>query len=195
MTFREEIIKTIIDKGLLAIIIIFITYKVNQISEVEKNKADLEQEITKSKRQIRIQNLEKQLSVFYWPIYLRLQKDNALWHRIGSLSGTSDTLPREIGNNIERAYIIKNHNEIVDIIDKNIYLSQLSQQELDTLVRYTQHVAIYNAILLQKERKYNPIDLKEPFPKGLFPIIESNLKSLQSEYDELIISQKNEQDK
>lgn len=186
MTFREEVAITLLDKLLLTLLVGFIAFKLGNLAEVEKNKIGLETELVKTKRQIRIQTLEKQLSEFYWPMYLRLQKDNVLWKRIKALSASADTLPAEISKNIERAYIIKNHNEMVSVIDKNIYLAQLPPKEFKVVVKYTQHVAIYNAILLQKERKYNPIDLKEPFPNELFPIIENNLIALQAEYNKLV---------
>src|SRR5690348_9740877 len=58
----------------------------SRLKELWKTELDLEASRQKEwdKLQInkRIEILGRQLSEFYWPVYLRLQRDNAVWDRI-----------------------------------------------------------------------------------------------------------------
>jgi hypothetical protein len=66
---------------------------------------------------------ERQLSDFYWPIYIRHHNNNAL--RIIMLSKREgfDKLTNKIATSIEDNVIMKNNQEIVNIIMSNIHIS------------------------------------------------------------------------
>ena len=86
-------------------------------------------------------------------------------------------------------FILKNHQEIVEIVESKIYLAgNLANSEdlMDELLKYIKHVAVYKTIRSVKElQKLNPISLNEPFPEKLFPLIEKNFHELQEKYEKL----------
>ncbi len=81
-------------------------------------------ELTVMKRNKRIDLLERQLSEFYWPLYFRLQKDNVVWQKILDRSRKDDVLRQRVGVEIERDFILTNHDEIVRIVESKFHLAR-----------------------------------------------------------------------
>lgn len=211
MALSEKIIELVIDKVLLGGIVLAAGYWLNKRFEIFKNEtnekyrqrqliAELEnqqkQQISELENQLAIAQynaelefIERQISEFYWPIYLRLEKDNVMWKRIKSLSSEKNVLPEAASDAIEKEFILKNHQEIVEIIESKIHLAENSvngKELTDELLKYIKHVAVYKTIRSIKElQRFNPIDLNEPFPKKVFPLIENNFRELQKRYDTL----------
>lgn len=50
----------------------------------------------------RISEVEAQISEFYWPIYIRLQKDNVIWRKIIERTNELDKDKRELAHEIEK---------------------------------------------------------------------------------------------
>ena len=109
-----------------------------------------------------------------------------MWKVIPQLSKGSRMLPEEMARQIELSFLIKNHEEIVALIEGNVYLAQADDKLLSDLVAYIKHVAVYKSLREAKNYDRNPIDLGVPFPTGLIKRIEGRLKSLQDEYDKLV---------
>lgn len=209
--FWEKIIELIIDKILLGGIVLIAGYWLNTRFEIFKNEInekyrqkqqiaelenkqnqqilELENQLAVARYNTEIEFIEKQLSEFYWPIYLRLEKDNVMWKRIKSLSSDKNVLPEAASKIIEKDFIIKNHDEIVEIIESKIYLAENltnSKELIQELLKYIKHVAVYKTIRSIKElERFNPIDLNEPYPEKLFLLIENNFKELQNKYESL----------
>lgn len=200
MALAEEIIVLFVDKLLIGGIVLVAGYWVNK--RFEKFKAEtnreysqkqkifeLENQLTLSRLNTELEFIERQISEFYWPIYLRLEKDNVMWQRIKSLSSAKNVLPGAASDLIERDFILKNHQEIVEIIESKIHLvgNAINSRELiNELLQYIKHIAVYKTIRSVKElQRFNPIDFKEPFPEKLFPLIESNFHKLQDTYESL----------
>ena len=195
--FTQKVLLTLLDKGGLAFIALVIgywiskrleSYKADQqrILALERDKSALENELNKQKQTLRIQFKEKQLSSFYWPILLKFHKDSAMWTVIPQLSKGSKMLPDDLAREIELSFLIKNHEEIVSIIESNVYLAQADDELFADLVAYIKHVAVYKSLREAKNYDLNPIDLGDPFPKDLIKRIEERLRLLQTEYDKLI---------
>lgn len=211
MALSEKIIALVIDKVLLGGIVLVAGYWLNKRFEIFKNEtnekyrqrqliAELEnqqkQQISELENQLAIARyhaelefIERQISEFYWPIYLRLEKDNMMWQRIKSLSSDKKALPEAASEAIEKDFILKNHQEIVEIVESKIHLAENSansKELIDELLKYIKHVAVYKTIRSIKElQRFNPVDLNEPFPPKLFPLIENNFRELQSRYENL----------
>lgn len=195
--FTQKVFITLLDKGVLALVALIFGFWINKRLEIhradqqrilalERDKAVLENELNKQKHTLRIQFKEKQLSSFYWPVFLRFQKDSAMWTAIPQLSKGSKVLPDDLAREIELSFLIKNHEEIVSIIEANVYLAQADDKLLDDLVAYIKHVAVYKSLRGAKNYDLNPIDLGDPFPKNLIKRIEERLRLLQAEYDKLV---------
>lgn len=127
----------------------------------------------------------QQLTEFYWPIYSRLQKDNAIWERILD-KRKSDPILQKIAVEIEIKEVLPNHEENVKIIQSRIHLAQASPELQKLLMDYVRHVAVYKAMRAAGDYDRFPIALGEEWPHKLFGIIESQTKKLQGEYETLL---------
>lgn len=200
MALLEKITLLVVDKLLVGGIVLVAGYWVNKRFErfrVETNREsaqkqkifELENQLTFGRLNAELELIERQISEFYWPIYLRLEKDNTMWQRINSLSSARDALPGAASDVIEKEFILKNHQEIVEIIESKIHLAgnlASSKELMNELLKYIKHVAVYKTIRSVKElQKLNPITLNEPFPENLFPLIEKNFRELQEKYEKL----------
>lgn len=211
MVISEKLIELIVDKLLLGGIVLVAGYWLNKRFEVFKNDmneksrqrqliaelenqqkqqiAELENQLAMERYNAELEFIEKQISEFYWPIYLRLEKDNVMWKRIKSLSPENNVLPESASAAIEQEFILKNHQEIVEIIESKIHLAESSansRELINELVKFIKHVAIYRTIRSISElRQVNPVDLNEPYPANLFPLIEQNFRELQNRYEQL----------
>lgn len=200
MTLLESIILGVVDKLLIGGIVLVAGHWINK--RLEKFKAEtnreyaqkqkifeLEHQLTFSRLNAELEFIERQISEFYWPIYLRLEKDNVMWQRIKSLSPSNDVLPEAASEVIEKEFILKNHQEIVEIIEEKIHLIgdiTNSNELINELLKYIKHVAVYKTLRSVKELQHiNPFDLNEPFPAKLFPLINKNFSELQDKYENL----------
>jgi len=195
--FYQKLILTILDKGALALVVLVFGYWFNKrlenyradqqrILALQKEKSDLENEIYKQKRALQLQFKEKQLSSFYWPIFLRLQKDSAMWKVFPQLYEQKQSLPEGLARNLELSFLIKNHEETVSIIEGNVHLAEADADLLADLVSYIKHVAVYKALRNAGIYDSNPIDYGEPFPKHLEERIRTRQEFLQAEYERLV---------
>jgi hypothetical protein len=198
-SFHQQLLLTLLDKGALALIALLLGYWISRrledyrnaqkkMSDLERDKVVLQNEIEKNKRTREIEFREKQLSSFYWPVYFRFVKDSALWRIIPQLSDTATRIPDRIGREIELNYLIKNQEEIVSLIESNIYLAGADEELAEGFAAYIRHVAVYRALRATNTYDLNPIDVGEPFPDGIIPAIEGRLKKLQSDYERLVNS-------
>jgi len=195
--FKQKIVLTLLDKGVLAIIVALVGYWISKRIErfrtdqqrvlaLERDKAGLKNELDKLKRTMQISFKEKQLSQFYWPIHFRFTKDSAIWKIVPQLSDLATDVPDAVGREIELKTLIRNHEEIVSIMESNIHLAQPDPQLLHEISSYIRHVAVYSALRSTKTYELNPIDVGEPFPKDLMVTLEERLNKVQSEYEQLL---------
>ena len=211
VNLSDKIIELVIDKVLIGGIVLAAGYWLNKRFEIFKNETNekyhqrqliaelenqqkqqisiLEDQITIAQYNAELELIERQISEFYWPIYLRLEKDNVMWKRIKSLSSEKSLLPEAASEAIEKEFILKNHQEIVEIIESKIHLAENSNDSkelINELLKYIKHVAIYKTIRSIKElQRFNPIDLNEPFPERIHPLIENKFIELQNRYEHL----------
>jgi hypothetical protein len=185
--FAEELIKIIVEKGLLVVGVAIVGYWISKYLEIDKQKNLLKNKIIEDNRDKIVSTVEKQLALFYYPIYFRLQKDNALWKLSPQLAGEIDSLPPETNDIIEKEYIIKNHIEILSIIESNIHLIEMDNELQESINAYIKHVAVYQIIRRTKSiDKLNPIVFNAPYPKLFIEIINVRMTRLQKMNNELL---------
>lgn len=195
--FQERILLTLLDKGLLALIAALFGYWISKrledyknaqkrLADLERDKVVLRNEIQRAKRTREMEFKEKQLSEFYWPIYFRFAKDSAIWKVIPQLSDAAKVVPDAVGREMELTHLIKNHEEIVSILESNIYLAGADEGLVETLAAYIRHVAVYKALRATNTYNLNPIDVGEPMPDDIIVMIESRLRQIQLDYEKLI---------
>ena len=137
---------------------------------------------------IRVSELEKRLSQFYWPIYLRLQRDNVVWKKILDRDNNLDVDRQKLGHQIETDVLLPNHAEIVSVIEKNMHLAGSDRVFEEQLLAYLRHVDVYRASRAAGISK-DPIHFGEPYPKGFFEAVHTQLERHQKLYDEMLSRQ------
>jgi hypothetical protein len=180
----NDLIKIAADKLAIGLLIIFAGYMVNRAIEKYKAAQALRSEFSKQRFAATLQRLERQLSEFYWPVYLRLQKDNTVWRRLLDKTKEEDNPLRRIGSRIEKDFILPNHAELVKIIETKIHLAEPDAALQAALLAYIDHVAVYNAAISAgfTDLHGTQRDLLTPWPRELFPLIEARTLELQHEY-------------
>ncbi|MCQ4140099.1 hypothetical protein [Chryseobacterium sp. EO14] len=187
LEFKEEIIKIVTEKGLLSLVILIAGYWINQLLETSKQNNELKNKLHESSRDKILSNIEKQLSSFYYPVYFRIQKDNALWKLSPQLSQDS-TFPMESNLTIENNFILKNHKEIVEIVENNIHLIEIDDELQEVINLYIKHVTGYFIIRSTESIKNkNPIDLGFPYPQNFEKIIKNRMTKLQKANNDILI--------
>lgn len=109
MVLRDEVIKILLDKLAIGGLLLLAGFLVNISIERFKAAQALANDLHKQKFATQLQLIERQLSEFYWPIYLRLQKDNVVWRRILDRKKAQDDPLQKIGTEIEANFILPNH--------------------------------------------------------------------------------------
>ncbi len=183
-TMTRDLIKIVADKLAIGLLILFSGYILNRAIEKYKAAQTLKSEISKQRFAAKLQRIERQLSEFYWPMYLRLQKDNTLWRRLLDKGKEDDNPLRRIGSRIEIDFILPNHNELVKIIETKIHLAEPDSALQDALLSYINHVAVYNAAIAAgfTDLHGTQRELVTPWPRELFPLIKDRTLQLQQEY-------------
>jgi hypothetical protein len=148
---------------------------------VDKKKA-IELEIWKA----RVNELEKRLSQFYWPIYLRLQRDNVVWTKILDRNNQSDTERQQLAHQIEQGVLLPNHAEIVKIIESHIHIAALDKEFEAEILSYLRHIDVYRSIRTVGIIDKDPVYFGEPYPPGFFDSVEKRLLKFQIEYEDII---------
>jgi len=136
-----------------------------------------------------VEFLDRQLSEFYWPLYIRLETDNTVWTRILDVA-EEDDLKRRVAQAIERTVILPNHEEITRIIETRMHLAQAGPELAQALLQYINHVTLHRALRDAGDEQKFPLDFGVPWPEDLFPLIKERTETLQSAYD-LMIQERN----
>jgi hypothetical protein len=178
-TFRHDLIVTIIDKLLIALILIGAGLWANQNLEVFKSRQARHSEVVSAK----IEFIQSQLSEFYWPLLFRLEKDNAVWTRIMNPE-------KRLAANIEEKFILPNHDEILQLLDSKSYLMFNSTEKIqglliDAIKQYERHIAVYKALKSIGDTR-RPADLGENWPKNFDQIIRIRIVELERQREALL---------
>jgi hypothetical protein len=191
MTFKEQLTITLIDKAAIGVLILVAAYWVNRA--LERFKADQTRQSDRERLRIQkqVEYLDRQLSEFYYPIYIRLHIDGATWNRILDREHGSEDLRARVGSEIEKDVLLPNHEAIVQIIQSKIHLAESDQAAFDAMLAYVRHVAVYRALRAVGCTDRDPLALNEPWPKHFLPLIERTTARLQQEYDRLIWTETN----
>ena len=124
--FWDQVWLALIDKGAIAAVAAAGGFWLARI--LERFRVDLAQQADKERlrAQRQLDYVERQLSEFYYPIYIRLRTDGAVWDTILA-RGKDDPLRKAIGEQTEKNVLLPNHEAIVAIIQSKIHLAELDQ--------------------------------------------------------------------
>jgi hypothetical protein len=155
------------------------------------------------KWKIRVTQLEGRLSNFYWPLYIRLLRDDNVWTKVfidlrpgGTHSRAIwvDNIPKDrrasLSEQIQDSILVPNHVEAVRIITSNMHRAGNNDPEFTALLlKYIRHVDVYESLRSAKLNDVDPIDVGESYPEGLSAAVAARLKAYQDEYDALLRDQ------
>jgi hypothetical protein len=133
----------------------------------------------------RVEVLDLQLSQFYWPLYIRLEKNEVIWKRIFDV-GEQDENKRRLAAEIENSVILPNHAEIVAIIETRMHLAEADAGFTRELLHYIHHVTLHRALRAAGDTQTFPADFGIAWPEKLFPMVRRRTEALQREYDSQI---------
>ena len=159
--------------------------KQNAKAEIEKEKRvyqlQLQEAIAKDRDTRNIELIAHQLSDFYWPLYLHIERDNIISEKLAA-KWKGNFTDRRLGEQLEKSVVLPNHEAIVKIIEDNIYIADCGPELLQQIKLYLRHVAVYKALRDSGSRD-DPSKFNEPWPKELFPLVKKKLESLQKAYN------------
>jgi len=133
-------------------------------------------------RSKRIEFLERQLSGFYWPLYLRLQINNVIWDHLVAGVEPRDNRQAHVHEELLSSFFLPNHEAMLRIIEGNAHLAQPDRELSNQLLRFIRHITIYKTIR-GAGLSFDPIAVGEPWPAEFFPLLEQRLQIMQAEYD------------
>jgi hypothetical protein len=194
-SFRERLAILLIDKVVIAGIA-FLRWHLytkrkeveavlrKKLESVEEEKRSLEREKRRSELSEKINFVSEKLQNFYWPIALHLKKGDAVWEKIPALSNSDASLPKEMGNIIEKEFLIPNHEKAVTLIESNFALVAEDEELVKLMIAYIRHVAVYRALRIS-DLRLNPIDMGEPFPAEMVGALETRMAECIDELSRL----------
>lgn len=110
---------------------------------------------------------------------------------IGEIDGLNNknvidhiTIDKDTRDNLTKI-MLANHNDINDIILKNISTGEPNSTIGKQLIKYLKFITIVKSTV-QENSNLNPSKFNAPYPKKLLPLIEKKVFSLQKEYNALI---------
>ena len=149
----------------------------------------------------KISVIENKLKNFYWPLYIRLQRDEYLWELakitlFGNENHSDDecaaamvvALKKQENNTIILLdnHILENHNETLKIIDNHMVDAEPSDFIMNLIKQYNKHVMIYK--FLRNDQVYSfPKYHGVPYPIHLKSAIETRVRLLQKDYNKLTL--------
>ena len=129
--------------------------------------------------------IETKLQNFYWPICIRIKKNQNFFNYFfeGKEVKDKESVAYKVTHYVEENILIKNHDEIVDIITKYRYLAD-PDNEIDGLIdQYLRHVSIYKAFLNSKIDEYPDKGGNAPYPARIDDYFFDKTKELQRKLD------------
>lgn len=136
-----------------------------------------------------IEFLERQLSEFYWPLYIRFKKDRAIWRRILDVNKEESSLEYKIATAIEKNFVLPNHKDMIQLIETRIHLAQPDECLLNLLMHYVEQATLYQAIREAGETKIFTIGESTSehwMHQDLFDELQRRTNELQSHYNKLV---------
>jgi len=182
------------------VLALVVGFFLNQSAERDKRDAANNAEIRRVEREVALQRhtdrlrfVERQLSDFYYPVKIRLERDNAVWEVSAQNKDSSANF--KIATDIEGRLVLPNHDEIMDLLKNKFHLlvndaeSVDLQPLIDQMNLYQRHVTIYKALRDSKDNRYpHSVCTGCGYPKGFEEQINARIRALEAQRKSLIAS-------
>ena len=144
---------------------------------------------------LKLEDVENKLKKFYYPIHSNLLRENIIWNKILSFYRSRNGNNKELHNKLFWELdkeMLEIHLENQKIIKDNIVEIHPDDFLTDALMKYDEHVTIYNIIRkVDTERPGDMDEVKWPssfgsnYPTEIVNLIENNLKTLKEKQKNL----------
>jgi hypothetical protein len=170
------------------LLIVILGYYLNLFADRDKKYQELK--ISQHTEQIRF--VDKQLAEFFYPVKMRLERDNAVWE-VSARNRRDEGLNLKLSKDIEANLLMPNHEEIMDLIKTKFHLlaNPTETIELAPLIaamnRYQRHVTIYKALYQSKDKRF-PASVCSgcEYPKEFEVLINKHIKNLEDQRSKLL---------
>lgn len=164
-TFREKVILTLLDKLIIAAILVGIGLYANEHVDLFKSRAEAAREKAAAEQQLQQQRInaltqlvQRQLNELYYPLYFRLAKDDAVWDAMLS--------KQKYGARIEDAVVLPNNQSVLSLLESHTELifrpdERRNPELIDAFLKYERHMAVYLGLRASGDRR-RPADLDVP---------------------------------
>src|SRR5258708_30639185 len=106
------------------------------------------------------------------------------WERLRDREQDPESRGSRLSLQIESGVILPNRQDALKVIESNLHLAA-NAEVVSASLRYVRHVKVYE-MLRAAGIKGDPVSFGEPYPNDFFPLIETNVNALHSQYDKLI---------
>jgi hypothetical protein len=187
LSFRQQIYLTIIDKLIIALLLVVAGLYANEYLELFKTRAqaaaDREkaaEQLAHERTQAEIQMVQRQLSDLYYPLYFRLAKDDGVWDAI---------MRRGVGPSIEQSVILPNNKEVLALLETHadlIFRSDESREPalMNAFLQYERHMAVYLGLRATGDTR-RPADLGVEYPNRICHLVEKRVQVLETKLSTL----------
>jgi hypothetical protein len=174
MSVQHELLLSVVDTLLIGALLAGVGFWLDRrfdllrtgqgmVSAMLDRRPSLKQAFSATQRDRALDLVHKQLSLLYWPLYVRLQQQEAAReHRAGVVPGQTET---------------------VALIEKQAYLIG-DEHLLAELLRYVKHVAVHRGA--GDGTSQGHATPGEPYPEELLDLVERKLAALQAEEQRLL---------
>ncbi|MFD2163484.1 hypothetical protein ACFSJU_13835 [Paradesertivirga mongoliensis] len=132
-----------------------------------------------------ISQLEERLKLFYWPLLIRIKKDNAIWEMILSIREDASSMKYKIAERVE-AEVLRNHQEALEIIEENIHLADPDPELVVAISQYIKNVTVYKAIRDAGDATAFPLQYNAPWPDQLYRLLDQKTQLNQNRLNSFI---------
>jgi hypothetical protein len=144
-------------------------------------------EIIVNRKKRKRELIENKLQYFYWPIDIRLKKNKETYDLLikGKMSHDKSSDDYIIAHYVEKEVLLKNHEEILEIITKYRHLADTDLTFEKLTDDYIRHVTIYRGYLDAGINEYPGIKGNAPYPRGIDEYFFKKTRSLQAKLEKM----------
>jgi hypothetical protein len=186
LSFRQQVSLIVLDKLVIAAVLIAVGLYVNEHFELFKNQAAAQQKADGEKREQARERasaemvlIQRQLNDLYYPLYFRLAKDDEVWTLMQS--------QQKYGVHVEHDTVLANNKQVLSLLENHTNLlfrpnEPRDQALVKAILNYERHMAIYRALQASGDKR-RPADVSDKFdyPNEICTVVERHVGGLEEE--------------
>ena len=189
---RDKLILLLVDKLAIGLLVLFAGFLLNRIlkrgelkivleNELEKLRQGFANDLGKLGKSKQLEYAERQLSDFYWPLYVR-------WFTLQSLRSLRQKRSAAKQQNIRSIaqQEVTIQKAMIDIIHRGIHLMESNNSLFEGLRKFSNYSALFEAELDTICEAGEPAHVSELWPASLQADIRNESHRLQKQFDESV---------